>query len=171
MAKIEKLIPFILKWEGGFVDDPADLGGATNKGVTIGTFTQFCKSKGRPAPSVQDLKNISDADWKEIIKTLYWDRWKADDIKSQGVANILVDWVWASGVHGIKRPQRILGVSSDGLVGSKTIAAVNAMDAEKLFKMIKEDRVKFVDEICKARPANERFRKGWLNRINSIKYE
>ena len=171
MAKIEKLIPFILKWEGGFVDDPADLGGATNKGVTIGTFEGFRKKKGRPKPTVQDLKNISDADWKEIIKTLYWDRWKADDIKSQGVANILVDWVWASGVHGIKRPQRILGVSSDGLVGSKTIAAVNAMDAEKLFKMIKEDRVKFVDEICKARPANERFRKGWLNRINSIKYE
>ena len=171
MAKIEKLIPFILKWEGGFVDDPADLGGATNKGVTIGTFEGFYKKKGRPKPTVQDLKNISDADWKEIIKTLYWDRWKADDIKSQGVANILVDWVWASGVHGIKRPQRILGVSSDGLVGPKTIAAVNAMDAEKLFKMIKEDRVKFVDEICKARPANERFRKGWLNRINSIKYE
>ena len=171
MAKIEKLIPFILKWEGGFVDDPADLGGATNKGVTIGTFEGFCKRKGRPKPTVRDLKNISDADWKEIIKTLYWDRWKADDIKSQGVANILVDWVWASGVHGIKRPQHILGVSSDGLVGSKTIAAVNAMDAEKLFKMIKEDRVKFVDEICKARPANERFRKGWLNRINSIKYE
>jgi lysozyme family protein len=171
MAKIEKLIPFILKWEGGFVDDPADLGGATNKGVTIGTFGDFCKKKGRPKPTVQDLKNISDADWKEIIKTLYWDRWKADDIKSQGVANILVDWVWASGVHGIKRPQRILGVSSDGLVGPKTITAVNAMDAEKLFKMIKEDRVKFVDEICKARPANERFRKGWMNRINSIKYE
>lgn len=171
MAKIEKLIPFILKWEGGFVDDPADLGGATNKGVTIGTFEGFCKRKGRPKPTVQDLKNISEADWKEIIKTLYWDRWKADGIKSQGVANILVDWVWASGVHGIKRPQRILGVSSDGLVGSKTITAVNAMDAEKLFKMIKEDRVKFVDEICKARPANERFRKGWLNRINSIKYE
>ena len=171
MAKIEKLIPFILKWEGGFVDDPADLGGATNKGVTIGTFGDFCKKKGRPKPTVQDLKNISDADWKEIIKTLYWDRWKADDIKSQGVANILVDWVWASGVHGIKRPQRILGVSSDGFVGSKTIAAVNAMDTKKLFKTIKEDRVKFVDEICKARPANERFRKGWLNRINSIKYE
>lgn len=28
MADINKLKPFILKWEGGFVDDPADLGGA-----------------------------------------------------------------------------------------------------------------------------------------------
>ena len=170
MAKIEKLIPFILKWEGGFVDDPADLGGATNKGVTIGTFTQFCKSKGRPVPSVQDLKNITDSDWKEIIKSLYWDRWKADDIKSQPLANILVDWVWASGVHGIKRPQRILGVAPDGLVGPKTIEALNASDPRGLFDKIKTDRIKFIDEICEARPKNEKYRKGWLNRINSLRY-
>lgn len=171
MADIKKLIPFILRWEGGFVNDKDDLGGATNKGVTIGTFEGFCKKKGRPKPTVQDLKNISDDDWTEIIKSLYWDRWKADEIKSQGVANILVDWVWASGVHGIKRPQRILGIMADGIVGSKTIAALNALDPATLFKMIKEDRAKFVDEICKARPQNEKFRKGWMNRINDIKYE
>ena len=33
MAEVKKLVPFILKWEGGFVNDPDDLGGATNKGV------------------------------------------------------------------------------------------------------------------------------------------
>ena len=71
MADIKKLIPFILKWEGGFVNDPDDLGGATNKGVTIGTFEGFCKTKGRPKPTVTDLKNISDEDWEEIIKSLY----------------------------------------------------------------------------------------------------
>lgn len=32
MTDIRKLAPFILKWEGGFVDDPDDLGGATNMG-------------------------------------------------------------------------------------------------------------------------------------------
>jgi lysozyme family protein len=37
MARIELLAPFILKWEGGFVNDPVDLGGATNMGVTVGT--------------------------------------------------------------------------------------------------------------------------------------
>ena len=171
MAKSIKLIPFILQWEGGFVNDPADLGGATNKGVTIGTFREFRKRKGLPAPTVDDLKNISESEWHEIFKSLYWDRWKADEIKSQAVANILVDWVWASGSHGIKRPQRLLGVKADGIVGKQTIAAVNAMDAATLFKMIKDDRAKFIDEICKARPANERFRKGWTNRINSIRYE
>lgn len=152
MANAKKLIPFILKWEGGFVNDPDDLGGATNKGITIGTFGEYRKRKGLPPPTVQDIKNLSDKDWYEIFKTLYWDRWKADEIKSQSVADILVDWVWASGVHGIKRPQRILGVSPDGVVGSKTIAAINAADPKKLFDAIKADRAKFIDEICKARP-------------------
>lgn len=171
MADPKKLIPFILKWEGGFVNDPDDLGGATNKGITIGTFGEYRKRKGLPSPTVQDIKSLSDKDWYEIFKTLYWDRWKADEIKSQSVADILVDWVWASGVHGIKRPQRILGVSSDGIVGSKTIAALNAADPKKLFDAIKADRAKFIDEICRARPKNEKYRKGWMNRINAIKYE
>jgi lysozyme family protein len=37
MADVDKLLPFILKWEGRFVDDPADKGGATNMGVTLKT--------------------------------------------------------------------------------------------------------------------------------------
>lgn len=171
MAKSIKLIPFILQWEGGFVNDPADLGEATNKGVTIGTFKEYRKRKGLPAPTVDDLKNISESEWHEIFKSLYWDRWKADSILNQSVANILVDWVWASGVRGIMRAQRILGVDADGIVGKKTMDALNAADPKKLFDAIKADRLKFVDEICKVRPANERFRKGWTSRINSIRYE
>lgn len=171
MAKSIKLIPFILQWEGGFVNDPADLGGATNKGVTIGTFKEHRKRKGLPAPTVDDLKNISESEWHEIFKSLYWDRWKADYILNQSVANILVDWVWASGVRGIKRPQRILGVAVDGLVGPTTLSYLNAADPKRLFDAIKADRIKFIDEICKARPKNEKYRKGWLNRINAITYE
>lgn len=171
MANSSKLVPFILQWEGGFVNDPLDVGGATNKGITIGTFTEYKRRKGLKAPTVQDLKNISNEDWHEVFKGLYWDRWKADEIKNQAVANILVDWVWASGSHGIKRPQRLLGVTADGVVGSKTIAALNDKDPAELFKMIKADRIKFIDEICEKRPANNRFKKGWLNRINAIKYE
>ena len=34
MANVNKLKPFILKCEGGFVNDPDDLGGATNRGIT-----------------------------------------------------------------------------------------------------------------------------------------
>lgn len=171
MASVEKLAPFILKWEGGFVNDPDDLGGATNKGVTLSTYMQYCRKKGYPAPTVERLKNLSEREWTEILKTMYWDRWKADQIVDQSVANILVDWVWASGIHGIKRPQKILGVTVDGIVGNLTLTAVNARDAKELFFAIKSDRIKFIDEICKARPANEKFRRGWLNRINGLNFE
>lgn len=171
MAIANKLVPFILQWEGGYVCDPDDLGGATNKGITIGTFEAYCRKKGYPKPTVERLKNISDDDWYEIFKTMYWDRWIGDEIRNQSVANILVDWVWASGVHGIKRPQRILGVPDDGIVGKVTLSYLNIAEPKRLFEAIKADRIKFIDEICKARPKNEKFRKGWLNRINAIKYE
>lgn len=171
MANVEKLVPFILKWEGGFVNDPDDLGGATNRGVTFATYAQYCKKKGYPVPTVERLKNLSEREWAEILKTMYWDRWKADKIVNQSVANILVDWVWASGVHGVKRPQKILGVSIDGIVGNQTLAAVNAKDAKDLFYAIKADRIGFIDEICKARPANEKYRRGWMNRINNLTFE
>ena len=65
---------------------------------------------------MEDLKHISDANWYDIIKTMFWDKWRADDIHSQKVANILVDWALASGIHGIKKPQALLGVVADGIV-------------------------------------------------------
>lgn len=171
MANVNKLAPFILQWEGGFVNDPDDLGGATNMGVTIGTYKTYRKRKGLPEPNVDDLKKLSKEEWTDIMKGSYWDRWKADQIVNQSVANILVDWVWASGNHGIKRPQKILGVTVDGIVGSKTLNAVNARDSKELFYAIKADRIKFIEEICISRPANSKFKRGWLNRINAIKFE
>lgn len=83
MADVKKLAPFIQKWEGGFVNDPDDLGGATNMGVTIATYEAYCKKKGYPKPTIERLKNLSKEEWTEILKTMYWDRWKADEIKSQ----------------------------------------------------------------------------------------
>lgn len=190
MADINKFIPFLIKWEAGvtdedldnrqlfekaresgWADDPDDAGGKTMTGVTIGTYTQYRKNKKLPAPTADDLKNISYDEWLEILKTMYWDRWKADNIRSQEVAEILVDWVWASGVNGIKRPQKLLGVKVDGIVGEKTLAAVNAADPMTLFFQIKNDRVKYIDERCKKRPVNEKYRKGWMNRLNDIDYK
>ena len=188
MASIDKLIPFILKWEGGFVNDPTDRGGATNKGVTIATYEAYCRQKRLPRPTVEQLKNIPDAHWRDIIKTMFWDKWHADDIHSQKVANILVDWVWLSGVHGIKKPQALLGVKADGIVGNKTLSAVNFAGPEELFAALYKERVKFINAIVArsvaayekkiGRPATEkellkhtqkRFAKGWLNRLAEIK--
>ena len=171
MASINKLTPFILKWEGGFVNDPDDAGGATNKGVTIATYEAYCLRKGYPKPTVERLKNIPDSHWTEIIKTMYWDKWKADEIKNQSVANILVDWVWGSGKWGIIIPQRILGVEPDGIVGNVTLNALNKRDPQELFAAIKAARVNYIDDIIRKRPSNVKFRNGWINRLNDIKFE
>ena len=169
MAKVEILAPYIKKWEGGFTNDPADRGGATNKGVTIATFEAYCKAKSLPRPSVERLKCMTDGEWLDILKTMFWDRWQADKIKSQKLANILVDWVWGSGVYGIKIPQRILGVKQDGIVGNKTLEALNAQDPDKLFQVIYEARKKYLNDITISRPINKRFLKGWLNRLEDIR--
>ena len=117
MADVKNLAPFILKWEGGFVNDPDDLGGATNMGVTIGTWKSCGYDKdGDGDIDVDDLHLLTREDVvNRVLKPHYWDRWKADLVKSQSVANILVDWVWASGAHGIKIPQKLLGVTVDGV--------------------------------------------------------
>ena len=167
MADYRKLKPFILRWEGGYINDQADLGKQTNKGVTLSTYRSvFGKNK-----TVSDLKKITDEQWEFIFKKFYWDKWKADDIKDQNVANILVDWLWCSGSYGIKIPQMVLGVSVDGIVGSKTIAAINARDGRELFDTIKQERKDFIDRICQTRPQNRKFKNGWMNRINSLAYE
>ena len=154
------------------MNDPADAGGATNKGVTLTTWRQVGYDKNSDGMiDIEDLKLISDDDvLNRVLKPHYWDRWKADSINNQSVANILVDWVWASGIHGIKIPQKLLGVVDDGIVGDLTINALNKYHQSQkvLFQDIFTARVAFIDDICKRRPANEKFRKGWTNRLNDI---
>lgn len=165
MANAELLKPFILRWEGGFVDDPLDRGGATNKGITIGTFRNFY---GKDA-TVEQLKNITDEQWLHIFKSGYWDKWKADDIENQSIADIVVDWAWASGTAtSIKQVQKILGVAVDGIVGNDTLTAINIAVQRSLFDKIRSRRIEFVENIVKRNPTQSRFLKGWKNRINSL---
>lgn len=171
MARVDKLLPFILRWEGGFVNDPLDNGGATNMGVTIATYELYCRRKGYPRPTVERLKNITTEQVQDILKTLYWDRWKGGDIISQPVANILVDWVWGSGVWGIKIPQRVLGLKEDGVVGPVTLGAINDADPKELFDKIKAERKKFLYGIVERNPTQKRFINGWLNRLNALTFE
>lgn len=190
MAKVDVLLPFILKWEGGFANDPADAGGATNMGVTLATWRNVGYDKdGDGDIDVKDLKLLSVTDVRNcVLKPHFWDRWNADRIQSQKVANILVDWVWGSGKHGIVIPQRLLGVTDDGIVGEKTLSAVNFADPDQLFDAIFKARVKFFKDITNTsvrnyekkigrkatetelmKHTNKRFLKGWLNRLNDIK--
>lgn len=159
--------PLILQWEGGFVNDPLDRGGVTNKGITIGTFRRFYG----PDATVEQLRRITDDQWLHIFKTGYWNPWRADEIANQSVANIVVDWAWASGTKtSIKQVQRIVGVVVDGIVGPKSLAAINSCRQRELFDRIHAARLDFVDDIVRRNPSQSRFIRGWKNRINSIKF-
>lgn len=167
MANYHDIVPYILRWEGGFVNDPDDSGGATNLGVTIATFREYYgKDK-----TTEDLIHMTMGQWENIFKKGYWDKILGDAIKSQSVANIIVDWCWMSGTKRvIKRIQKILRVKSDGIFGPMTLAALNASEPRNLFLVIKSARVDYYKEIVGINPRNRKFLKGWLNRLNALEY-
>ena len=168
MADYKKLTPFVLKYEGGIVDDPDDAGGFTNKGVTLKTFRSvYGKDKTK-----EDLINITDEQWGKIFKEYYWDKFRADDIESQSVANMAVDWAYNAGVGTVaKKIQNIVGTKPDGIVGSGTLKLINTKDHKELFEQIKAARILFYKKLVEKKPTNAKFLKGWLDRVEAIKYK
>ncbi len=65
----KKALQFVLNREGGFVNNPKDPGGATNKGITQNTYNAWLKKNGRPA---RDVRTITDAEVKAIYYNNYW---------------------------------------------------------------------------------------------------
>ena len=97
MAKFDKYAPTLLQIEGGFVNHPEDKGGITNMGVTLDTYREYCGQE----KTVKDLQNMSYGTWQKIMKDLYWDKVKGDDIDNQALAEIIADWAVNSGATGI----------------------------------------------------------------------
>lgn len=171
MAKLDVLAPFIFSYEGVYGNDPVDRGGATKYGVTIGTWKMQGYDKDRDGDiDVDDLKAITLDDAKMIMRKNFWNKWQADAIKDQSIANCLVDWVWASGVYGIKIPQAKLGVLADGVVGPKTIAALNRQNPKEFFAWLKDRRREYLQKFVQNQPKQKKFLRGWLRRLDSIKY-
>jgi lysozyme family protein len=60
-AGIAAVLPFVLRWERGLVDDPEDPGGRTNQGITQRVYDAWRRRQGLPA---QDVESIADAEVK-----------------------------------------------------------------------------------------------------------
>ena len=48
-------LAFTLRAEGGYVDNPADPGGATNMGITLATYREWSDNPDLGAAQVQDM--------------------------------------------------------------------------------------------------------------------
>ena len=173
MADISQYIPFLRRWEGGFVNHAADRGGPTNQGVTLRTWQQVGVDKdGNGIINTDDLLRMSTHDLVErVLRPHFWNRWQADRIRTQAIAEVLVDWMWMCGPYSIRLAQKELKVKMDGIVGNKTLSAINTYGNQReLFYRLKVARYAHLYRICDYRPANRIFLAGWINRVRALKF-
>ena len=157
MANYKLLIPFILCYEGGFVNDPTDRGGATNRGITMATWRAYCTRKGKPA-TIQTLKAMTQSEWTEIFETQYWDKCKADLIADQSIAS------------AIRALQMVLSITAEGAIGPQTLKAINSCPPRTIFEALKQARLKHLNNIARLHPSQRKYLRGWTNRVNAITY-
>lgn len=151
-----------LQFEGGWSNNPNDPGGATMKGITQRTYNQYL---GRQA-SQDELRNISDAEVAAIYRKLYWDECLGDAL-ADGLDFALFDAAVNTGPREASRLlQRIVGVPADGVLGAKSLAAINDYIAA-------EGLPKLIDVYTEARQAYYRllptyvhFGEGWRKRAD-----
>jgi lysozyme family protein len=149
-------------FEGGYVDNPHDPGGATLKGVTQAVYSAWLTTQGRPDAAVRDA---SDTDIQAIYRAQYWNAVRADELYD-GLDLVMTDTGWGSGpVTAIEMLQRLLGVTMDGQFGAITLAAVKAQwNSTHLINALCSARMSFFQRLTTWRY----FGVGWTVRLNGI---
>ncbi len=173
--------------EAGWVDDPRDLGGETNHGITK-------KTANEPEYRALWIKHGWDGDMKTLPKQLaydiyiqgWWNRMSLDSILQiyPMLADRVFDFAINAGRENCgKSLQRVLNVLNrqqkdfadlvvDGGVGQKTIQALrtyierNGVEgAGKITMMLYSMQCYHYVAISEAREKNEAFTNGWVNRV------
>lgn len=165
-------LAFVLRWEGGFVDDPDDRGGATNKGITQAVYDEWRERKHYDKRSVRD---IEDGEVKQIYLEQYWkpSRCQAMDFP---MSLILFDSAVNHGVgRAVKLLQEVLNVSVDGHFGPATMAAYDFLEechgTNYVAVQYLKAREAFYFRIVESRPEQGKFLRGWLNRLSDLRKE
>jgi lysozyme family protein len=161
-------LPFILRWEGGFVDHPADPGGRTNRGVTQRVYDAWRKRQGM---SQRDVKLIDDAEVGAIYEADYWLPPRCDLLESQ-LDLVQFDTAVNMGVgRAVRFLQTAVGCGSDGDFGPATERAVAACDQGSTISTYCDVREAFYRRLAERKPELALFLKGWLNRLNALRAE
>ena len=164
MADFRIYAPLLHNLEKGISNRKSDRGGFTVDGITLTTFRRFYGA----SMTREDLMKITPEQWCHIMKTGYWDICKADEIRSQRLAEIIADWCVNSGTERIRNVQTILGVRPDGCVGPITLKAINEADEPDLYGRRMSARKAWFNRIVMADSEQECNLTGWMNRLKRL---
>ena len=165
-------LDFILRWEGGFVSDPADHGGATNRGITQATYNAWRKRQGKPIAPVREC-GLSET--RAIYRT-YWDAVRGDDLAgiNPNMALCVFDAAVQSGPPVAARTfQRTVRAAPDGVIGPVSLACYRlrrqSIGDRVLVEAFLERRRGFYAAILLRDRSQQRFANGWRNRRNALR--
>ena len=162
MDRFNKFLDYIFEVEGGFTDDENDRGGKTTWGIT--------EEEAREFGYTGDMRNLT----KDFAKNIYLKKYylgnKLDKIIDDRVALSIFDWAVNSGGRGIKKSQIVANkfganLVIDGIIGNKTLEAINAIDPKMFLKEYHELQRAFYKNLASKDSTQEDFLKGWLNRV------
>jgi lysozyme family protein len=174
MKTIDEMLEVILKHEGGFVHDLDDSGGATNYGITIGTYSTWL---GREA-TVEEVKNMKREDAIAIYKDQYYYEPKIDWVPHPAQIQVFDIGVNSGPNRAIKMAQHVVNlagvvgpITEDGAMGPNTKKAIEKTQ-EKMGNhynnALVEERLRFYQGIVDRKPSQEKFLKGWTKRAKSF---
>lgn len=172
MSRFETCLNFVMGWEGGYGNDSADRGGPTNRGITRATYDAYRISRGLGRSPVV---GISGDEVLDIYRTRYW-RPVCGDSLPKRVDLVVFD---AAVNCGVKRAsiwlQRAVGADEDGQIGKYTLAAVDGDNRAGLLDVVIADMIDqrhdFYEALAERDPSQQKFLKGWLNRLAALAKE
>lgn len=165
MTPLETALKFVLKNEGGYTNDPHDSGGPTNWGITIHDYERYM---GHPV-TAKDVEEMPLEVAEDIYEAFYWTPLKLEKVSKPKLAVLLFDQAVNRGVKtAAKNIQFLLGLDQDGVVGPKTLAAINSCDEMKTgLSFIKLSQNSYV-RIVVNKPSQVKFLAGWINRTHKL---
>ena len=154
MDIFNKCMEVVFKHEGGYVNDPDDYGQETNFGVAKRFFPN------------EDIKNLTKERAKEIYLYYYWLPMNLEGICNElSVLHIFDFGINAGKRRSIRTAQRLCDVKADGIVGAITIKAINNYKGHFAKDFAHARRVYY--EYIATKRNNQKFLRGWLNRVDS----
>ena len=166
-ALFNSSLAFVIHWEGGYVNNPADAGGPTNHGITQATYNSYLKKQNLPLKSVEDI-NINDV--RVIYQLEFWEPSYAY-LFNYPLALTLFDTY----VNFIPKTSNSFNLQALSLPLMSTKmqvveAMVNGSQLDIAIKII-ELRKAFRYERVKENPSQKTFLQGWINRDNALEDE